>query len=306
LTINTNSDKLYSLIDAVSLIDDGAKIVVGGVLTAREPSAIVREIIRAGKRGLHVIAGAHGYAIDLMCAGDVVGICENSFAGYEFDLGLALNYRRACEQGQVVIKETDCNILLQQFRATQFGVPFLPMPKLGGSDLLTLHPEFLASKCPYTGADLTLVPAIKPDVAIIHAHCADKRGNVKIFGPVFKDKLLAIIADKVIVSVEKVISEEEMRRLEPTIPYYHTSAIVPLPFGAHPTACYPDYAYDRKHLQEFVTFSQSAETVKQYLEKYIYQSMNNEQYLELIGGQEKISFLKSWNQDTSQWMEVFK
>ena len=241
-----------------------------------------------------------------MCAGGVIGVCENSFVGYEFDLGLALNYRRACEKGNVKIKETDCNILLQQFRAAQFGVPFMPMPKLGGSDLLKLHPEFITSKCPYTGAEVTLVPAIKPDVAIIHAHFADECGNVKILGPIFKDKLLSIIADTVIVSVEKIISEDEMKELQPTIPFYHTTAIVEIPFGAHPTSCYPNYSYDRKHLKEFVALSKNDEMVKDYLHKYVGSPATDEEYLETIGGDTKLSLIQSWKQGTNQWMEVFK
>jgi glutaconate CoA-transferase subunit A len=291
---------------AISLIKDGAKVVVGGVLTAREPNAIARQIIKDGKKDLHMIAGAHSFTIDLLCAGGAVGICEDSFVGYEFDLGLALNYRRACEQGRVKIKETDCNILLQQFRATQYGVPFMPMPKLGGSDLLGLHPEFITSKCPYTGTEVTLVPAIKPDVAIIHAHFADPRGNVKIVGPIFKDKLFAIVAETVIVSVEKIISENEMKELQPTIPYYHTTAIVEAPFGAHPTSCYPQYAYDRKHLKEFVAQSKNDETIQGYLKKYVCDLATNQEYLDAIGGDTKMSFLQSWSQGTSQWMEVFK
>ena len=255
---------------------------------------------------LHSIDGAHSFAVDLLCAGDVLGACENSFAGYEFDLGLALNYRRACEKGKVKIRETDCNILLQQWRAAEYGIPFMVMPRLGGSDLLEIHPEFIDMKCPYTGDPVTLVPALKPDVAIIHAQFADAKGNVKILGPVFKDKLKATIAETVIVSVEEIITEEEMKELQPTIPYYQTTAIVKVPFGSHPTSCYPNYAYDRKHLKEFVAFSKTDETMKEYLAKYIHGVETSDDYLSLIGGEQKTNFLQSWSQGTDQWMEVFK
>lgn len=304
--ISVSLDKVCSLAQATALVKDGDKIVIGGVLTAREPNAIVRQLIRDGRKKLHTIAGAHTFAVDLMCAGGIVGTCENSFVGYEFDLGLALNYRRACEKGQVKSKETDCNILLQQFRAAQYGIPFMPMPKLGGSGLLKLHPEFQSFECPYTGESLTAVPALKPDVAILHAHYGDTRGNVKIQGPVFKDKLFAIIADTVIVSVEEIISEQEMQKLQPTIPYYHTSAIVEVPYGAHPTACYPNYAYDRKHLQEFVALSKREETVADYLTRFVYGSPTAEEYFSLIGGTQKAEALKAWQQGTEQWMEVFR
>ena len=304
--ISLQENKLCSLEQATELIKDSAMVVVGGVLTAREPNAIIRQIIKDKRKDIHVVAGAHNFAIDLMCAGQVVSICENSFVGYEFDLGLALNYRRACEQKKVVVKETDCNILLQQLRAAQFGVPFMPMPKLGGTDIVGIHKEYMQLDCPYTGKPITLVPALKPDVAIIHAHYADKKGNVKILGPVFKDKLFAQVANTVIVSVEEIVSEEKMHELGPTIMYYNTDAIVEIPFGAHPSACYPNYTYDRQHMKLFTKQSKNDEMIGQYLQNYVDNVKDNDEYLELIGGAEKMQFLKSWQQDKKQWMEAFQ
>ncbi len=298
-------DKLCSMEKAVSLIKDGAKVAVGGVLTAREPNAIIRRMIKDRKKNIHTIAGAHNFSIDLLCAAQALAVCENSFVGYEFDLGLALNYRRACEQKRVVVKETDCNILLQQLRAAQFGVPFLPMPRLDGSGILDLHEEYKQADCPYTGRPVTLVPALKPDVAIIHAHAADPKGNVKIFGSVFKDKLFAQVAEIVIVSAERIVSEEEMKKLGPTIAYYYTDAIVEASFGAHPSSCYPDYTYDRAHMQLFIKHSKDDETAASYLEKYV-RNADNHEYLKLIGGQEKRAFLKGWQDDKKQWMEAFQ
>ena len=303
---NTGNNKIATLEQAASLVKDGDKLVMGGVLTAREPNALVRQLIKSKKRMLQSIDGAHSFAVDLLCAGEALGTCENSFVGYEFDLGLALNYRRACESGKVRIRETDCNILLQQWRAAEYGIPFMPMPRLGGSDLLEVHPEFVQMQCPFTGDQVTLVPALKPDVAIIHAHFADTRGNVKILGPVFKDKLKAAISETVLVSVEEIISEEEMKELQPTIPYYNTTAIVKVPFGAHPTSCYPNYAYDREHLKAFTAFSKTEETMKEYLTKFIHEVETTDEYLALIGGVQKTSFLHSWIQGKEQWMEVFK
>jgi glutaconate CoA-transferase subunit A len=299
--------RIKSFHDAGALVGDGAKVAIGGVLTAREPVAMVRELIRQKKKDLHTIGGAHSFAVDLMCAAGIVGTVENSFVGFEFDLGLALNYRRACEQGKIKIKETDCNILLQQFRAVEFGLPFMPMPMLGGTDLLKLHPEFKQMRCPYTGEQLTVVPALKPDVALVHAHFADTRGNVKILGPVFKDRLLSTISDTVIVTVERIISDERMRELGPTIPHYYVSAIVEAPYGSHPTSCYPDYSYDRRHMQEYVQFSRQGEAdVRNYLDTYVYNTAGHEAYIQSIGGGKKIDLLKSWSGGTGEWMEMFE
>jgi glutaconate CoA-transferase subunit A len=302
----TGQHKVKSLESAVAMIKDGDMIAIGGVLTAREPTAIIREIIRQGKKSLHAIGGAHGYSVDLMCAAGVLAVVENSYVGYEFDLGLSQNYRRACEEKRIAVKDTDCNILLRQLQATEQGIPFMPMPKIDGTDLLDFHPEIQSMKCPFTGKEVSLVPAIKPDVAIIHAHYADRRGNIKIEGPLFKDRLFAITADRVIVSVEKIVLEEEMKKMEPTIPYYCVSAIVEVAQGAHPLSCYPFYAYDRKHLQEFIACSKDKDTLAHYLGQYIYGVHTQGQYLNLVGGNQRLNQLSSWNVSTNQWMEVFK
>ncbi len=306
MAISLTKSRVKSLQDAGALVANGSKIAIGGVLTAREPVAMVRELIRQNKSDLHTIGGAHSFAIDLMCAAGIVGTVENSFVGFEFDFGLALNYRRACEQGKIKVKESDCNVLLQQFRAVEYGLPFMPMPKLAGTDLLKLHPEFKHITCPYTGEELTIVPPLKPDVAVIHAHFADSKGNVKILGPVFKDRLLSTISDTVIVTVEKIISDTEMKELAPTIPYYYVDAVVEVLYGSHPTSCYPDYSYDREHMKEYMSLSKNESVIHEYLDKYIYHLDSHEDYIHSIGGSKKGDLLKSWTGGIGEWMEIFE
>jgi glutaconate CoA-transferase subunit A len=298
--------KFTSLSEAVSLIQDGDIVAVGGNLSAREPMAVIREIIRQKKRNLHTVGGAHGIDIDLMCAGGVVGTVQNSFVGFEADFGLAPHFRRVVESGDVKVKETDCVAMLIQLRASQFGVPFMPSPPVAGTDVLKYNAEFKEIRCPFTGEKINLLPALRPNVAIIHAHMADEEGNVKLYPPYFADPLFVEASQKVIITVEKVITREEMKCIQSTIPYYEITAIVKAPVGAHPTSCYPDYSYDRSHIHDYVKIAQRGSDAfySEYLKKYVFGPKSHQEYLELIGGDEKRKQLTKWSQDTECWMQL--
>ena len=306
--VHTSKNKICSLSEAVSKIDNADMIAVGGNLSSREPMGLIREIIRQKKRDLHCIGGAHGIDIDLLCAGRALKVIQNSYVGFEADFGLAPNYRKAVEQGLVKSKDTDCVAVMTHLRATVFGVPFMPITPIRGTDVLKFNPEAKTMDCPYTGQSINLLPAIKPDCAIIHAHKADSRGNVKLIAPYFADLLIAEASAQAIVSVEEIVSEEEMRRIGPNIPYYLVSAVVELPYGAHPTSCYPNYAYDRKHFAEYVDLAKQGEDVfdKQYLERYVLGPKTHQDYLELVGGMNHLANLGKWSQDTQAWCDLLQ
>jgi glutaconate CoA-transferase subunit A len=170
MSIFTSEQKRVSLVDAATIVQDGMTIAVGGGLSWREPVAFLRELIRQGRRDLRVIGTAHGIDVDLLCGAGAIGVIEESYVGFEHDFGMAPNFRRACESGQVQVHDTCCHTILQQLRAAEFGVPFLPVRSIQGTDFLRLHPEYKTMTCPFTGLPLVLVPMLSPDVAIIHAH----------------------------------------------------------------------------------------------------------------------------------------
>ena len=304
--IYPSKNKVKSISEAVSLIKDGDIIAVGGNLSAREPMALIREIIRQGKRNLHTVGSAHGIDIDLMCAGGVIGTVQNSFVGFEGDFGLAPNYRRMAEAGLIKVKETDCVAMLAQLRASVFGVPFMPMGPVRGTDILKFNPEIRSMECPFTGESINLLPAIRPDFAIIHAHKADSKGNIKLFPPYFIDNYFLEASKYVIVSVEEILSEEETKELSSTFPYYEITALVEIPFGAHPTSCYPDYTYDRKHIAQYVKIANQGidEFRAKYLDKYVLEPKDNNEYIKLAGGIERLSRLRKWKESIDIWSNL--
>lgn len=304
--VYTQRDKLTALKEAAGMINDGDMVAVGGGLCLREPIGLIMELIRQGKKDIHLVGTAHGFDVDLCCAGGIVGKVEETHVSFEQDFGLAPNYRRACETGAVEVRESCCNTLINQLRAGSFGMPFVPMMSIKGSDELLMHPEYKVIDDPFTGKKIVLVPAIIPDAAIVHVDKADAHGNLKILPPYVADVLFIRAAKKVIVTAEEVISEEEMKKIGPTIPYYETTAVVELPLGAHPTSCYPNYMYDREFISHYIKASQQGPEVlkEQYLDKYVFGVNDHEEYVDLIG-EERIARLASWKESRERWMELF-
>ena len=170
-----------------------------------------------------------------------------------------------------------------------------------------LHPEYQTMKCPYSGDELILVPAIQPDVTLIHAKYADQHGNLHIDGPPVADILFAKASKKVLVTVEKIVSHEELKSLGITIPYIYITKLSEVSYGAHPTACYPFYAYDRKHTAEYYCSASDAETfLTDYLMPYVFDCDLHSEYLDAVGGEPTLSRLAQWQTGSEQWQSLYE
>lgn len=301
-------NKVMSLQEMVSTIPDGCMLAVGGGLSLREPMAIIRELIRQGKKGFHVVGTAHGFDIDLLAAAGALSRSQESYVGYELDFGSAPHFRRALESGQVQMLDTCCYTLVQQLRAAEYGLPFMPVRSIKGTDFLRLHPEFKRMTCPFTGQELILVPAIEPDVAILHAQYGDRKGNLLILPPLVADIHFARAAKRVLATVEVLLDEEEMAEREPNIPYFQVEALSVVPYGAHPTSCYPFYTYDKEHLTEYMRCAKEGpERFREsYVRRYILQPSSPEAYVEAVGGPAKFRRLGAWAESDAMWMELYQ
>jgi len=300
-----DTDKLVDLDRAVGSVADGALVALGGGLSARLPMALVRELIRQGRRGLHVVGSAHGIDVDLLIATGAIAVCEESYVGFEQDLGLAPAYRRAAETGAIEVRESCCATILAQLRAAEFGVPFLPVRGVKGSDIRRLHPEYRELVCPFTGETLVVVPPLRPDVALIHAPLGDRRGNLHLEQPYVLDEHFAAASREVIATVERIGSAQEVAAAGVTIPAHLVSAVAEVPYGAHPTSCYPAYAYDRAHLAEYVRAATAGgAALGDYLDRYVTGEPTEEAYRKLVGA-ERLAALGSWSTSTDAWKGLF-
>jgi glutaconate CoA-transferase, subunit A len=299
----TEPDKVVDLTEAAGLVADGDVVALGGALSYREPMALVRELIRQGRRDLHVVGSAHGIDVDLLVGAGAVRVVEESYVGYEQDFGLAPAYRRAAEAGTLEVRESCCYTILQQLRAAEYGIPFMPVRGILGTDIRRLHPEYAEIRCPFTDQRLVAVPALAPDVALIHGLMADRRGNVHLLRPLVLDERFTFAARKVVVTVERVASEPEVAEAGVVLPYFAVAAVVEAPFGAHPTSCYPHYTYDRAHLGEWVKAAADDHSVGQYLRRYVLAPGSEAAYRDMVGA-DRLAALGEWSISDERWLEL--
>lgn len=287
-----SDSKVGKLSDISKIIKDGDKVAVGGAWLGNHPMAIIREIIRSKIKNLTAITVVGSIDIDLLIGAGCLSRLMFSFVSMEA-FGLAPNFRRAIEKEGFPYDEITGLAVLIGLEAGGRNVPFLPYRGPFGSDLVKYRPEFYKNiKCPFTGEDLIAAAAITPDVAIIHAQRADHAGSVQIEGTSAADIEMIRAAKKRIVSVEEIVTTEEIwRHPEKTkIPRFQVDMVIEAPLGAHPTSCVPHYVFDPWHMMRYMELASSAETFKQYIDEYV---MKPEfEYLEAIGGMRQATVLR--------------
>ncbi len=304
MSFHHSNDKLLSLASAAALVSDGALVALGGGLSSRLPMALVREMVRQGRRGLHVVGSAHGIDVDLLVAAGSIAVCEESYVGFEQDLGLAPAFRRAAETATIEVRESCCATILAQLRAAEFGLPFMAVRGVRGSDIRGLHPEYGEVTCPFTGETLVAVPPLRPDVALIHAPLGDRRGNLHLDQPYVLDERFAASSRNVVASVDRLVGSEEVDRAGITIPAHLVAAVSEVPYGAHPSSCYPGYAYDRPHLATYVAAATAGgEDLADYLATFV-AGVDEEGYRAAVGAA-RLAALSRWSESTADWKAVF-
>ncbi len=297
-------DKRVGLAAAAGRVGDGALIALGGGLSARLPMALVRELIRQGRRHLHVVGSAHSIDVDLLIAAGALAICEESYVGFEQDLGLAPAYRRAAQERSIVVRESCCVTMLTQLRAAEMGLPFLPVRGIKGTDMRRLHPEYAETTCPFTGEVLVAVPPLVPDVALLHAPMGDLRGNLHLEQPYVLDERFASASRMVVATVDRIVSTDTVTEAGITIPAHLVAAVSEVPYGAHPSSCYPGYSYDRDHMSAYVDAAGSADSATAYVTEWVLAPGGEDAYRERIGAK-RLAELGGWSESTEAWKELF-
>jgi len=288
-------DKQMSLRDAiVKLVHDGSYIAMGGFGHIRISMAAIYEIIRRRKQNLIMAGKTAVHDIDILVASGCVNKVEVAYSfGHELR-GLSPASRRAVESGRVKVAAEISNAGFQwRFKAAAMGLPFIPTRVMLGTDTFR-YSSAKVVRDPFSGKPICLLPACYPDVALIHVHRCDKYGNSQIDGIIIEDFELARAARKLIITTEEIIDEEKVRN-EPwrtVIPFCLVDAVVKVPYGSHPGNMPYLYYSDEEHMAEWLKLSQTDEGVKQYFEKYVYGVENFDEYLHLIGGAEKLNYLR--------------
>jgi glutaconate CoA-transferase, subunit A len=262
--------KMTTLSGAISAISPGSRIALGGNTLHRGPCAAVHEIVRQRIGELELVKTAGAYDVDLLAAAGLATSVSAGFVGFETVFGMAPNYRRAVESGQVETKEHACYSVIAGLRAAIQGVPFMPIAGMQGSDLLNAR-GFKTIVDPYSGDSVVAIPALIPDVAIIHVQEADEIGNARIVGTRFEDVLMAQAARRVIVTTERVVdgSSFEVTPELVAIPGFMVDAVIEAPRGAWPCSCAGEYDYDADYLAAYIAASKQTGGVLPFVEEHI-------------------------------------
>lgn len=279
-------EKLTTLSDAVGRVMDGDHIAIGGCLFSRTPLALLIEILRQGRRGLTLSRNLMCYEGEwYMAAGAVHGLVTSWF-GLGLPWGLSRILREQIEGDRIQFEEWSHLGLGLRYRAAAMGVPFLPTLTMLGSDLMSVTPTETI-QCPFTGETLCLVPALFPDVALIHVHRADRFGNCQIDGYPHMDTDIARAATTVLVTAEEIVSEEEIRSHpdRTLIPGFAVDALVQVSYGAFPHECYGLYEADFLHFDAYVAEikTKGLRAVHEYLARFVHGTENHAEYLSLFG-----------------------
>ncbi|MCP5024969.1 MAG: CoA transferase subunit A [Actinomycetia bacterium] len=275
---------------AAGWVTDGMTVAIGDPA----PMVMVRQLIRRRVKGLTVVGG--GIALDLLIAAGCVRKTMAYYVGGGAGGAVAPTFRRAAERGEIEVWECEEGILTAGLRAGAQGLPFLPWRGGVGTSLPDVNSDLKVIEDPIEGQTLIAVPAIEPDVAILHAATSDAFGNVQhVGGPGWLDLFLQRAADRTIVQVEKVVANEQIRANPGATTIASIDAVVRAPYGAHPFYSRGYYVQDKEFTRQYVGAATAAAqdddrtALDDFLRIYCHEPETHGDYLERVGVKQLIS-----------------
>lgn len=287
--------KVTTVKDAVSrLVQDGEYIGIGGFGSNRIPTAVLHEIVRQGKKNLGFSGHTSTHDMQILVAGKCINRCDVAYIVGLEARGLSRISRKAFENGEIEATEWTNAALAWRYQAAAMGLSFIPTRNMFGTDTLK-YSAAVQVPCPYTAKKYVALPALYPDVAVIHVHCCDIYGNAQIGGITISDLDLARAAKKLIITAERLVHDSDIRnKPESTgIPYYLVDAVVEVPFGAYPSNMAYEYFSDEQHLRQWLEAEKDEETLSSFLQKNIYGVHDHWEYIAVNGGLERIQQLRA-------------
>jgi glutaconate CoA-transferase subunit A len=284
------ASKLMSMRDAVArFVPDGASVCLNTAIEALIPFAAGHELIRQRRRDLTLIGPISDMLFDQLIGAGCVKRIIAAWVG-NVSAGLGHNYRRAAETGVPVPLEVhDHSNLTLAFglKAAALGAPYLPTRSLLGTGLLESNPTFKQASDPWSGAPLVLVPAIVPDVAILHVQRADEDGRGHVWGALGVTREAALAARRVILVAEEIWPGERMLS-DPGLvlaPEIKVAAIVHEPFGAYPSPVQGYYGRDHDFYRRFHEESRTAEGNLDWLDRWVLGVDDWKGFLDRVGAE---------------------
>ena len=288
-------NKVMPLADAIAkYVHDGDYLGIGGFGANRTPIAACHEIVRQGRRKMGFAGHTATHDMEILSAGEVYDRIDAAYIVGLEARGLSTCSRKYIESGKVKVTEWTNYALSLRLKAAAMGVPFLPARNMMGTDTL----RYSAAKtviCPYTQKKLVLLPALSPDVSVIHVHEADVFGNCRFKGIAVADLDLANASKRLIITTERLIPADEITRNPgmTKIPFHVVDAICEVPFGAYPGTMPYEYFSDEEHLGEWLAVEKDEVRFNEFLDRNIYSCRDHTEYVEKNGGLKKMQELRN-------------
>jgi glutaconate CoA-transferase subunit A len=262
-----------SLDEALAVITDGCLLVVPREVSG-VPMAATRALICRHVKKLHLVAlPTSSLQADLLVGAGCVETLETSAVSLG-EFGPAPRFTAAITAGTIAMKDATCPALHAALQAAEKGVPFMPLRGLIGSDVLNYRDDWKVIDSPFGNSDpIVLLPAIRPDVALLHAPMADRQGNVWI-GRQRELATMAHASEKTVATVEKIVEGnllDDPVLAAGTLPGFYVEAVAVAERGAWPLPLPDHYAADSEHLALYARMASTAEGFAEYLDKFVYE-----------------------------------
>jgi glutaconate CoA-transferase subunit A len=266
-------------------VSDGDCVYAAG-FTHLIPFAAGHEIIRQGRKDLTLARATPDLIYDQMVAAGCAHKVIFSYMGNP-GVGSLRIVRAELEAGRLEWEEYSHFAMISRLQAGATGLPFMPMNPTAAVDLEQANPLYRTVTDPYSGEPVVVVPALKPDVAIVHVQRADHNGNAQIWGIIGEQKEAAFAAERVILTTEEIVPEEVIRS-DPNrtlIPGFVVDAVCHVPYCSHPSYTQGHYDRDNAFYLEWDKISQSRDDVQRWLEKWVYGVKDRAEYWEKLGAE---------------------
>ena len=277
-------NKLVSLSEAISRhVKDGDSVYAAG-FTHMIPFAAGHEIIRQGRRDLVLARATPDLIYDQMVAAGCARKVIFSYMGNP-GVGSLRAARAALQQGELEWEEYSHFGMISRLQAGATGLPFMPMNPTAAGDLEQANPQYRTVTDPYSGKEVVVVPALNPDVAIVHVQRADASGNAHLWGIIGEQKEAAFAAARVILTAEEIVSEDQIRS-DPNrtlIPGFVVDAVCHVPYCAHPSYTQGYYDRDNAFYLAWDKISADPDRLKAWLDEWVYGLEDRAAYWQKLG-----------------------
>jgi glutaconate CoA-transferase subunit A len=286
-----------SMRDALaSFVPDGASVCMGAALEALIPFAAGHELIRQGRRDLELVGPISDILFDQLVGAGCARKVTAAWVG-NVSAGLGHNYRRAVEAGvprPLEVEDHSNLTLATALQAAALGAPYIPTRSLLGTDLLRSNPRLRPATDPFSGSPVVLVPALAPDVAILHVQRADADGHAHVWGTLGVTRQAALAARRVVLVAEEVWPRERILS-DPNLvlaPPFKVAAVVHQPWGAYPSPVQGHYARDHDFYRRYHDDTRTPEGSRRWLDRWVTGIADWPGFLDLVG-RERLDALRA-------------